>query len=418
MYFNVMLFSLLSPSAHHLVAARAPPTPKADPAPQQRKGAEEQRDWSDYTRSFIDYSIYFRSFDRIVLSDDVCMKESHGKLRYNTSSKVLDEIYDSYGETEDRCANPGYWPRWVDSTQVTWRHVQHEDRDDHDSDRAPPPRRPDSHETVNGAERRSQRHKSHDGDTAHSRRSSSTASAVHPLFAIALLLPNHPPSADMFAAVRALAPMFPSVQFVVGDAVEFQDLPLFSEFPQLLMFSGGTMSGRSAGRPSTLAELGAVVAAWAREPPRAVPIYYLAPEFSSQMARALVYHQSIGQNGIPCASYILQLLRWFGGRPFISCANHFGCAPPVALQRFEALAPLHSGTAWSLWRSRSGTSPPVLASSSSWPLEPLLPWTLAADNKLQQLLNLSLSLPVLLILHAIAIGYSLIRVSVYVNKMM
>lgn len=409
MHLNFISLLLLSPFVRHRAAAREPQgaspppsLPDTHPARRRRGGKEDQRDISEYTRAYIDYSIYFRSFDEILFGDDICTREAHGKGR-NISNEGLGATYYIVSGTEGRCANPIYRPRWVDSTQVTWRHVQHEDRDRGreesrgDEDEGPVPAWPGSQEPSN-EEGKPQKDKPRDRAT---RRSSDGASSVHPLFAIALLLPQHPPSADMYSAVRAIAPMFPSVQFVVGDAVEFQDLPLFSEFPQLLLFSEGTMSGRFAGRPASLADLGAAVAAWAKEPPRAVPAYYFAPELSNLMTRSLSFHQ----DDIPFISYFSKFLRWSVGAPLIQCANHFGCAPPAMWSHLEALDPLLVAT---LLRRRPWPA-------ASWPLEPALPWALAADSGLRRLLALPPSLPALSIIHVIAIVYSLVRLTFYVK---
>ena len=65
---------------------------------------------------------------------------------------------------------------------------------------------------------------------------------VHKFMAFGLLLPSHPFSQDMFHHLKIVAPMFPQVKLVIGNANQFKYLCnqyAVSSFPQLLFFTKG-----------------------------------------------------------------------------------------------------------------------------------------------------------------------------------
>ena len=76
---------------------------------------------------------------------------------------------------------------------------------------------------------------------------SDTTSRVHRHLIMALLLPNHPFSREVRKSLIIVAPMFPSIKVVVGNAYNFDDLVnkySISSFPKVLFFKSGIYTGK------------------------------------------------------------------------------------------------------------------------------------------------------------------------------
>jgi hypothetical protein len=65
---------------------------------------------------------------------------------------------------------------------------------------------------------------------------------VHAHLAFALVLPGHPYSAAMVSSLQTIAPMYPTVNIVIGDGNEFKELYAqygVRSFPRLFLFTKG-----------------------------------------------------------------------------------------------------------------------------------------------------------------------------------
>jgi hypothetical protein len=148
----------------------------------------------------------------------------------------------------NRCPKVNYFPRLLSPNQVSWKKTKLS--------------------KDNETEINSQNHESDRKDRSESKE------IISEFLAFTLLLPNHPFSNDLYLAIVAIAPMFPRVTFVVGNAREFGELCgqyVVRSFPKLLFFQKGILKGKHSMKHEAGA-LAAEIAKWTKLLPSSVPI--------------------------------------------------------------------------------------------------------------------------------------------------
>jgi hypothetical protein len=101
---------------------------------------------------------------------------------------------------------------------------------------------------------------------------------VTEFLAFVLLLPDHPFSNDLYSSVVTVAPMFPRVIFVIGNANEFTELCAqygVRSFPKLLFFQEGSLRGKHTERHTSW-EIAAEISKWTNLLPSALPAVRLS----------------------------------------------------------------------------------------------------------------------------------------------
>lgn len=114
-----------------------------------------------------------------------------------------------------RCPNPNYTPRILSRSQITWKNRNDDTKPKNKTIEAPKPKE-DSDDDKN--------------DT------------IHKFLLFVMLLPNHPFSQSVHRLISSVAPMFPEVTVVVGNAHEFKDMCnkyFVQSYPKILFFRQG-----------------------------------------------------------------------------------------------------------------------------------------------------------------------------------
>lgn len=199
---------------------------------------------STLVEDFTNYNLYFKDIKHICLIGDI-----------ENKTEVI------FGLNVNRCANIFYRPRYLTTSQVSWK--------------LPPPKKNDS--------LKSDIHKNTDGIVSNTSTNSTEIieevvavrrEIVHKYLAFALLLPKHPFSIDLLLSLISVGPMYPSVTIVTGGGYDFKEMCSqydIRSFPQLLFFKDGILKYRYDGayNPERVA---AKLSNWTNSLPRSLPI--------------------------------------------------------------------------------------------------------------------------------------------------
>ena len=169
----------------------------------------------------------------------------HGTCPIEMESNITALIFE---KMINRCPKVNYFPRLLSPNQVSWKKTKLSKEND--------------------TEMNNQNHESDRKDKSESKE------IISEFLAFTLLLPNHPFSNDLYLAIVAIAPMFPRVTFVVGNAREFGELCgqyVVRSFPKLLFFQKGILKGKHSMKHEAGA-LAAEIAKWTKLLPSSVPI--------------------------------------------------------------------------------------------------------------------------------------------------
>ena len=141
----------------------------------------------------------------------------------------------------NRCVRYKYSPRLLSSNQISWKSTKSSDNN------------------VNSTTSKSAKN--------------TTGEIVHEYLIFAMLLPKHPFSSDLYHAIKAVAPMFPTITFVIGDGFEFTEMCQqynIRSFPKLLFFKRGILKGRY-NKEQNAESLAAQLSVWTESYPKALP---------------------------------------------------------------------------------------------------------------------------------------------------
>jgi len=261
-------------------------------------------------KDFTKYSLVFVRRESILSDKMMCQA---GEIHNDTSIRFMSEI--------NMCGEPGYFPRILATTQVSWKRNRNEDKFDDDSS--------DS-SGKNDVTKRSKE-------------------IVHKYLVFALLLPRHPFSAELYHHLSVVAPMFPSITVVYGNGYHFQELCTqygVRSFPKLLLFNNGTLTEKYS-RKRSPEKLAAYFSKWSNSLPRSIPVekdFALDPH-PSLLRRALVdklieyrLHSSQEHENIlePTAGLMEPLSEWD--------SSVFVCCSVYAIVRLGSL--VYSGALW------------------------------------------------------------------------
>lgn len=140
-------------------------------------------------------------------------------------------------ESVDRCADPLFRPRIISPSMISWKSTNSEEGaggTDETGDKGGADAGDSSSQNETGA--------SHTGTPSEEERDRMQKRFL----IVAIALPGHPPSADMYESLRIVSPMFPQLTTVIGNGYEFTNMcNQFSikTFPKLLFFDSGILKG-------------------------------------------------------------------------------------------------------------------------------------------------------------------------------
>lgn len=213
-----------------------------------------------YTKHFTTYHMYFRT--------DILDKRQDC-----SANNWVDWRNDSRVNMVDHCPNQDYYPPHVLRSQISWKATPNNNNNEDDHKKEANTKQNGSTKSLDDRT---------DGKVANVTNGKSSKKAasedesdfhVHKYLIIALLLPNHPYSDQMFRSIRRVAPMFPMVSFVTGDGYEFRDIAakyFVATMPTMILFKNGLYVGDSEIRDDV--GLAAKLATWTKSLPRSLPL--------------------------------------------------------------------------------------------------------------------------------------------------
>ena len=187
------------------------------------------------------------------------------------ANDLRNETWVTFNKYINTCPSPLFAPRWLTVQQISWKSVRKDAMNRGGSSKynqtantniTTPPIGPEPEKNK-------------------------TKDIIHKYLAFAILLPKHPFSADLFKALLAVGPMFPSVSFVSGTGYDFTDMCAqynVRSFPQILFFKDGLLKGRFDGE-HTPERLAFKLAEWTNLFPRSYPSTHNEYEAISVNAR-------------------------------------------------------------------------------------------------------------------------------------
>jgi hypothetical protein len=193
---------------------------------------------------FTNYNLYFRNIKHICVT---------GGIENKTEA--------FFGLSIDRCANVFYRPRYLTTSQVSWK--------------SSPPKKNDSSKSDN--------YENTDGIVSNISSNSTEIidevmavrkEIIHKYLAFAMLLPKHPFSTDLLLSLISVGPMYPSVTVVTGGGNDFKEMCSqydIRSFPQLLFFKDGILKNRYDG-VYTPERVAAKFSNWTNSLPKSLPI--------------------------------------------------------------------------------------------------------------------------------------------------
>lgn len=171
---------------------------------------------SSSVRKFTSYALEFHSYQQ-ELEESSCPLEMIGNI-----TEII------FSTAVDRCASVRYYPRNLHPKQVSWRRTRGHGNGHGQHGQSSNGRYWNSATISNAQNEDHQKKKYHESHEI-----------VSEFLAFALLLPGHPFSDDLYFSIVTVAPMYPRVIFVIGNAHEFTELCAqygVRSFPKLLFF--------------------------------------------------------------------------------------------------------------------------------------------------------------------------------------
>jgi hypothetical protein len=209
------------------------------------------RDISLITSKFVSYSMYFGTGQLVTHDSMTCgMYDLSNRTNALLESSIV------------QCASPRYQPRLLSASHISWRQAEKDD-----SGVSEPPK------------------------TTHKPRKDEDKNStfiIHNYFGLALLLPDHPFSADLHRTLSVVGGIFPAVTFSVGNGYDFNDLCVqygITSFPKLLFFKNGLLLGTYKGDHDVVS-VASQVSKWTKALPQAVPL-----SMADNTARRLSYFE-------------------------------------------------------------------------------------------------------------------------------
>lgn len=191
---------------------------------------------SDFTH----YNLYFADQASFI---DRCF---HGGIYNWTQIEFMSNI--------DRCPVQRYSPRFLTTSQISWKDRPEKNTDESLSQAAQNFNNSNATDELPGNEKK-------------------TKEIIHKYLAVALLLPNQPFSTDLLRSLIIVGPMFPSVTIVSGNGYDFKEMLWkynLRSFPQLFFFKDGLLSGTYKGAHSA-PEVALKLAKWTKTLPKSYP---------------------------------------------------------------------------------------------------------------------------------------------------
>lgn len=191
---------------------------------------------------------------------------THYSLHFKESSRIvgrchLDNLnngtHQAFTKSIDRCSARNYSPRYLMTSQISWKSTQSESKDD-------------ASESINGSD--SIGSKNATSNTTEKKKVE--REIIHKYLAFALLLPQQPFSTDLLKSIISVGPMFPTVTIVSGSGYDFTELCRqynVRSFPKLFFFKDGLLSGTYNGEYSA-PEIASRLASWTQTLPKALPM--------------------------------------------------------------------------------------------------------------------------------------------------
>lgn len=205
-------------------------------------------------KAFTSYHIYFKTNHSPFL-DAVCIRYPV----FNESSRLLEDAVQA-------CPRPNFDLRQVSRSQITWKPSQNTNKTSNHKDKG----------------------NSTTSDTlpSNEEKKDNSSDKVHSYLVFALLLPDHPFSRDVKHWIKLVAPMFPCITFIVGNAYEFKDVSskyLVHNFPKILLFKKGIYVG-DYGESYDPASLASYFSLWTKQLPKTIPLPISKPQALSSVA--------------------------------------------------------------------------------------------------------------------------------------
>lgn len=154
------------------------------------------------------FTHYYLSFPPSKTYDTVqCYKDDYKNVTHLIFTSLI-----------QRCPNPNYTPRVLERSQITWKNRNEESKP--------------KNKTIENAKPKEETDEDKN-DT------------IHKFLLFVMLLPNHPFSQALHRLVSCVAPMFPDITVVVGNAHEFRDMCnkyFVQSYPKILFFRNGMSS--------------------------------------------------------------------------------------------------------------------------------------------------------------------------------
>lgn len=187
-------------------------------------------------RSFTDYHLFFRTSDH--LNQLTC-----GPKDYLNRTETLISHY------LDMSSSRNFVLRELSRSQITWRTKgDEEDSDNKDIDKAI--------NTTTSVKNK-------------------TEEKIHKYLVFVMVLPNHPFSRKVYRSISMVAPMFPFITIVMGNAYEFKDMCtkyFIHSYPKIMLFKSGLYVGNYE-EIYTPEDIAGQFAKWTKCLPKSYPVY-------------------------------------------------------------------------------------------------------------------------------------------------
>ena len=216
-----------------------------------RNRLNSRKQLSLLTYQFTEYFLYFGHYD-----DKICSPQD----LHNETNRMM-------SQSIDMCApfSGHYHPRALSRDQISWRNNKDKKKaakSGIDGGSMPSNQTDQTNSTARSAA-------ANDGEESDSRNDK-----IHKYLIFVLLLPNHPYSQQLRHIITTVAPMYPSVTVVVGNAYGFKDLAsryFITSFPKIMFFKMGMFIGTYEGEEYSAPAVAAQIAEWTALSPRAIP---------------------------------------------------------------------------------------------------------------------------------------------------
>ena len=210
---------------------------------------------------------------------------THYSLHFKESSRTgtrchLHDLnngtHQAFTKSIDRCSARNYFPRYLTTSQISWKSTQSESKDD-----ASQP--VDQRDSIGSNNSR--------GNSTEKKKVE--REIIHKYLAFALLLPQQPFSTDLLRSLISVGPMFPTITIVSGSGYDFTELCRqynVRSFPKLFFFKDGLLSGTYSGQYNA-PEIASKLARWTQTLPKALPMPLMRlPSYSFPEDKNLQYY--------------------------------------------------------------------------------------------------------------------------------